>query len=351
MGSVVLRERGRRSRAGAEYVKICPSFCQPAPPTLIMTATPPPCILIPLERRTLIRVSGADAQTFLQGQLTQDLQRLQAQQLQWAAQCSPKGRMLASFLMWSQDAAFWLDTGESLSAAVLGRLRPYVLRSRVHLEEARNTRQRLGLVGAADPLLAAAGLPPAPPPGHWDEVQGVTRLALSPQRLMLVAAPPPAADPVAWARLQDALSAQGSWGHPALWDGAGVQEGVAEITLQTQEEWVPQMLNWDLIGGISFHKGCYTGQEIVARSHYLGKIKRRALRFASTRDCAPGDPVYRCDAPTEAVGKVAWVGKTPAGGIELLAVLPWEELADRALTLAPEASPLVALPLPYAIPG
>ncbi len=315
-----------------------------------MNPATPPCTLISLNTRTLIRVSGTDALMFLQGQLTQDLQRLQHQQWQWAAHCSPKGRMLASFLLWAQDEAFWLDTGELMSAAILQRLRRYVLRSQVVLEEQRDHRHRLGLVGDVDTLLAAVGLPPPPPPGHWDEVQGLTRLALSPRRLMLLDTPHSSSASTPWTLLHQTLSAQCPWGDTRVWDGAAVQEGIAEITLQTQEEWVPQMLNWDLIGGISFNKGCYTGQEIVARSHYLGKIKRRTLRFSSVRECAPGDPVYRCADPTHMVGKVAWVGKTPAGAVELLAVLPWEEQQDQCLTLAPESPALVALPLPYDLP-
>lgn len=315
-----------------------------------MNSTSIHCTLIPLNTRTLIRVHGADATSFLQGQLTQDMQRLQHQHIQWAAHCSPKGRMLASFLLWEQESAYWLDTGALMSASVLKRLRLYVLRSKVQLEDAQESRPRLGLVGDVAGMLAAVAMPPPPPPGTWDEVQGVTRLALSAQRLMLLGSPQPGPDPAPWERLQQALTTQCNPGHMTQWDGHAVQEGVAEITLLTQDEWVPQMLNWDLIGGISFKKGCYTGQEIIARSHYLGKVKRRMLRFASTADCAPGDPVYRVAPPSDAVGKVAWVGKTPEGEIELLAVLPLEEVQHLELTLAPGVPALVPLPLPYEMP-
>ncbi|MDE2258720.1 MAG: hypothetical protein KGK17_00110 [Betaproteobacteria bacterium] len=106
-----------------------------------------PTRLIDLSPRTLIRVTGEDATVFLQGQLTQDLAALEPSRALWAAHCSPKGRMLAGFLIWRSADAIWLDAPEDLAESALRRLRMYVLRSRVTLEDARTTRARLGLCG------------------------------------------------------------------------------------------------------------------------------------------------------------------------------------------------------------
>jgi len=298
--------------------------------------------LMDLSSRTLIRVTGADATTFLQGQLTQDVGALENARVLWAAHCSPKGRMLASFLMWKEGDAIWLDAPGDLAEPALKRLRMYVLRARVTLEDARTTVSRLGLCGPeSTAVLQAAGCPAAPAPGTHDVQEGVTRVAISPERLLLVG-PPAALDP-----LQARLAPHCAPGRMQDWVDAAVREGVAEITLATQEEWIPQMLNWDLVGGISFKKGCYTGQEIVARTHYLGKVKRRLLRFRVAGGVEIGQELLQ---EGESVGKVALVGATSAEGSEFLAVVQREALAHGALHLGHAEGALVTpLPLPYPV--
>ncbi len=298
--------------------------------------------LIDLSARTLIHATGAEAATFLQGQLTQDVGALEGSRVLWAAHCSPKGRMLASFLMWREADQIWLDAPQELAEPALRRLRMYVLRARVNLEDARATQARLGLCGfgIAD-VLRAAGCPPAPAPGTHDQQEGVTRVALSTERLLLVA--PPAVLFVLQARLAPLCTP----GHAQDWTDAAVREGIAEITLATQDEWIPQMLNWDLIGGISFKKGCYTGQEIVARTHYLGKVKRRLLRFRVADRPEIGQDILQEGVPA---GKVALVGTHSTQGSECLAVVQLEALNHGSLTLgSTEGPPLEQLPLPYAV--
>ena len=298
--------------------------------------------LMDLSSRTLIRVSGAEAATFLQGQLTQDVGALENARVLWAAHCSPKGRMLASFLMWKTAEGIWLDAPGDLAEAALKRLRLYVLRAQVTLEDARASVSRLGLCGPdCAAVLQAAGCPAAPAPGTHDVQEGVSRVAVSAGRLLLVG------PPAALALLQARLAPHCAAGLPQDWVDAAVREGIAEITLATQEEWIPQMLNWDLVGGVSFKKGCYTGQEIVARTHYLGKIKRRLLRFHVMGPVAIGQELLQ---EGESVGKVALVGATSAGGSEFLAVVQREALGQGALHLGHPGGALVAtLPLPYAV--
>lgn len=302
-----------------------------------------PTRLIDLSPRTLIRVTGEDATVFLQGQLTQDLAALEPSRALWAAHCSPKGRMLAGFLIWRSADAIWLDAPEDLAESALRRLRMYVLRSRVTLEDARTTRARLGLCGPEiSALLEAAGLAPPPATGTHDTRDGITRIALSSERLMLLAAPE------ALHLLQARLARHGTPGEAKDWTDAAVREGLAEISLATQDEWIPQMLNWDLVGGISFKKGCYTGQEIVARTHYLGKVKRRLLRFRAAGLPQAGQELFReGDAPA---GKIAMVGESTAQGTEFLAVVQLEALSSGILHLGSAAGPpLERLTLPYPV--
>jgi folate-binding protein YgfZ len=298
--------------------------------------------LINLSARTLIRVDGAEAEAFLQGQLTQDVGALEGSRVLWAAHCSPKGRMLASFLIWKSADQIWLDAPEDLSEPALRRLRMYVLRARVTLEDARAAQSRLGLCGPGiAAVLQIAGCPAAPAPGTHDLQEGVTRVALSDERLLLVA-PPAVLSP-----LEARLAPLCRPGHAQDWTDAAVREGIAEITLATQDEWVPQMLNWDLIGGISFKKGCYTGQEIVARTHYLGKVKRRLLRFRVADRPVIGQDILQEGAP---VGKVALVGAPSAQGSELLAVVQLEALTRGPLALGhAEGALLEPLSLPYPV--
>lgn len=296
-----------------------------------------------LNSRALIRVSGTDAETFLQGQLTQDVAALSDDRALWAAHCSPKGRMLASFLLWKGGGAFWLDAADDLADAALRRLRMYVLRSRVAVEDARAEMARFGLCGQpAIDFWNTMGWPPAPVPGTHDLQSGIVRVTLSPERLFLIVPAGQAAD------IRTRLSTGMAAGSAQDWAYAAVREGVAEIRAGTQDEWVPQMLNWDLIGGISFKKGCYTGQEIVARTHYLGKIKRRLLRFRTSGPATIGQALYG-PTPATPVGKVALAGH--AGSVtELLAVVQLEALTAEPLHLGqPDGPVLERLPLPYSV--
>jgi folate-binding protein YgfZ len=300
-----------------------------------------------LSERTFLRVSGDDAGTFLQGQLTQDVTLLDGPAVHWAGYCSPKGRMLASFLMWRSEGSFWMDASPDLSDPVLKRLKMYVLRSKVAIEDARDARPRLGIVGdGLEDFLAGAGLGTPPAPGTWASSQGLTVAAISSRRLLFSG--PPDRVKAVQAQLEQACEA----GSPEDWTASAVREGTAEITLATQDEWVPQMLNWDLVNGISFKKGCYTGQEIVARTHYLGKIKRRLFRLATPGSAKIGDEIFaEGSAIEEAAGKVALTGPQRPSGTELLAVLQVNARQSPALHLGSPSGPkLEMLPLPYTIP-
>ncbi len=299
-----------------------------------------------LDSRTLIRISGRDTSTFLQGQLTQDMAALGPDRALWAAHCSPKGRVLATFLTWQTTGTYWLCTPQNVADSIVRRLRMYVLRSQVSVEPMGSITPCIGICGpTGDDFWQSMGWPVLPLPGHHATVLEVMRVVLSPERVLL------AGTPDAMSALKMHCSTAMASGSPQCWTDAAVREGIFEVDSTAQDEWVPQMVNWDLIGGISFKKGCYTGQEIVARTHFLGKVKRRLLRFRTTGTPESGQSLFSHDPGTAPVGKVVQTGQVDSRGTELLAVVHLDALPSAPLHLESAHGPaLELLPFPYDVP-
>jgi len=291
----------------------------------------------------VIRATGNDAAAFLHGQLTQDLVRLDAGAVRLAGYCSAKGRLLASFVVWRRGPAeFLLACSADVLPAVLKRLKMFVLRAKCQLEDASAEWPLWGLAGDA----AAAALGSAAPAAAWqrvapDEASEVLRLddvQGTPRWLFAGAEPPelPALAPEAWAWLE-------------------VQSAVPRIVAATVEQFVPQMVNLELVGGVNFQKGCYPGQEIVARSQYRGTLKRRAYLFDADAPAAPGQDVYAAEDPAQPAGMVVAAAPSPdgSGAWALLAETKIAALADGvALHLGAADGPaLRPAALPYAIPA
>lgn len=299
--------------------------------------TMPGSLLRPLDFLAPIRVVGADARAFLQGQLSNDVVGLDTGHCQLASINSAQGRVQAVVTLIPDSAGLIMLLPASMAAGTLQRLRKYVLRSKVTFTE-----PQAGCVARAATAagVTAAGLPCPAHPGeaatqgsvtvvHW---HGSDDNGLS--RFLIVG---PAADlPVA----ADAEPAD------AAWRLADIRAGLPQVLPETHESFVAQMLNLDLVGGISFTKGCYTGQEIIARTHYRGAIKRRMLRFAA--DCAPPPPGTRVLEGDATAGEVVDAEAT-ATGCELLAVVSLAQKDAPLKVAAPFDAPLQALPLPYAI--
>ncbi len=309
----------------------------------------------------LLRFTGADAIAFLQGQITNDARRLAAGHGLLAAVASPQGRVLALLqLLPAPDGVLAILPRELLEPTA-ERLRKFVLRAKLRIEPAG---EALAVAGATDAApLAAAGLevPEAPDGYRQTSLIGIGRVLGDPRRFWVVA--PPAE-----------LAARGLAGDPRDaarrerdWRLADVRAGLAQVYAATREAFIPQMLNLDLVGAISFQKGCYTGQEIVARTQHLGRIKRRLWRVRTRVDAPLGANVR---VPDGRVGRLTEL--QPAGqGYEGLAVLPIAppETADLstpadaststeaptsagdAAANAAAAPPIAAelLPLPYAL--
>ena len=289
---------------------------------------------ISLKDRTLIQVTGPDALPFLQGQLTFDLLTLGPDNFGWAAHCSPKGKVLFTALVVKAGETFLLDAPAGMSELMLSRLRPFILRSKVRIEEARAHFSVMGLMRQdLEGVAKSAGLSPLPTVGRQDEQAGLRRLRLSPERLLIIATPQRLAE----LSPPPALSAQ-------PWELGNIREGIAEVTPLTTDRYIPQWLNWDRIGGISFRKGCYTGQEIVARTHYLGKVKRRARHIALDSAVPVGTSILHRG---EVTGEIFSCIENERGEYEGLAILAGEEPSD-LVTAEDAPQTLRILPLPYA---
>lgn len=248
----------------------------------------------------LIRASGADAAGFLHTQLTSDVAHLGTGQARLAGYCSPKGRLLASFVIWHDPTGdLLLACSADVLAATLERLRKFVLRARCTLSDASTELRLHGVVGAR----AGTWLGDAARGAPWSRHESDGRIAVVlPQvdgraRALYVAAAAPDLPPIA----VDA------------WRWLEVRSAIARIEAATVDRFVPQMLNYELLGGVDFKKGCYPGQEVVARSQYRGSVKRRSVLFEVDGAAAAGQDVFHDDDPTQPAGMVVNAAPQPRG--------------------------------------
>lgn len=307
-------------------------------------------VLADLSHQGAIAARGEDVVTFLQGQFSNDIQQVSAEHSQLAAWCNPKGRMLAALRVFRRGDSFHLLLEHSLLEPTLKRLRMFVLRSKVELEDESDDLVGFGLSGPeADARIAdLLGAAPAEPNGV------LTRDAITALRLPgphpRFSLHGPASDLVPlWDRLREAGARP--VGEP-VWALQDIRAGQPRIHPGTLEAFVPQMVNLEVIGGVSFKKGCYTGQEVVARMHYLGKPKRRMFRgrIESGEMPAPGTDIYPA-GESQSAGKVVDAQPAPQGGAELLAVLQLSAVNDDAELRVGEAEGprFEQLPLPYSL--
>jgi len=268
-----------------------------------------------------LTVSGEDASSFLQGQLSNDVNATQASAGQLTSLNSAKGRVIAMIRLVRTDAAICLVLPAALADSVAAHLIRFVLRARARIAQTPN--RIYGLVMEGAPAPAATDLAIIALPGN-----AALHLAidLDPTRQT-----PRIADGSAISRQQ--------------WEQLEIEAGIPEISAATRERFVAQMINLDLLGGISFTKGCYVGQEIIARAHHLGRIKRRMALFRTTAEAAAGDPVW---AGGRQVGSVVRSTVIAPGRSLLLATLPVGAVAPG---LGQDGPALESVPLPYPVPA
>ncbi|TSA11145.1 MAG: folate-binding protein [Betaproteobacteria bacterium] len=304
--------------------------------------------MAPLSHLGMIACAGEDTQTFLHGQLSNDVKQLAAGRSEYAAYCTAKGRMLANFLLWQEDQTYYLQLARSLLPTIQKRLAMFVLRAKVKLDDASDARPVLGLAGKAAAVALQEFfkvLPQAPHQLVRDPLHG-TLISLPGDRFQLIAEPESAMR--MWERLAAALTAVGT----PCWEWLEIRSGLPLITPATQEQFVPQMANMELIGAVNFQKGCYPGQEIVARTQYLGQLKRRMVLAHTGDESAPqaGDSLFSSDMDTQASGMVINAQAAPDGGYDLLAVVQTASIGAAALHFKSAGGPAVSiLPLPYPV--
>jgi len=250
----------------------------------------PDTILTNLSDEGLIRVSGADAVAFLQGQLSTDTEKLSPALSQFSSWNNAKGRVVTLLRLFRRGDDIYLVLPQSLQATVQKKLSMYVLRSKVTLTEASGQLTSLGLAGIDSPaLLSQAGIA-VPAQANdvttSDDVQAIRLYGTTP-RYMLYGSPD------ALAGLKKRLEAAGAASSQEAWALQKILAGEPTVYPETSEHFVAQMLELDKLGGIDFKKGCYIGQEVIARSHYRGGVKRHLARASSesTDTFKPGSDI------------------------------------------------------------
>jgi folate-binding protein YgfZ len=303
-------------------------------------------IVADLSQLGVIALRGEDTASFLQGQLTNDIRGLRADTAQWNAYCSPKGRLLGNFLTWRQGEDYCLQLSGDILSSVQKRLSMFIMRAKVQARDASDETVRLVVAGkqALAAVTAAAGAVP-------DALMGSTAcdtgqvIRVGADKFVLSISPQHAA--TVWQTLCQSATPVGA----PVWDWLRLNAGVPMIVAATQEQFVPQMVNLEVIGGVSFQKGCYPGQEIVARSQYLGKLKRRMFLAHVDVEAAPGDNLYSADFEGQVTGTIVNAAPAPAGGFDVLAVAQVESASTQTLHLkAADGAALTLKPLPYAMP-
>lgn len=276
---------------------------------------------IALNDLRVLTVSGPERAAFLQGQLTQDVGLARADSTLLCGWTDARGRLLYAGHLFAlgtgADAPLTLLVPESLAGSLLKRMQMFVLRAKVQI---------------ALSELAVYGLYAE---GKQISTGQQLRILHDGTRHLL---PGPAAPDA----VDDSQQARNDW---LL---ADIRAGIPDIGTATSGEFLPQMINLDLLNAISFSKGCYTGQEIVARTKYLGRVKRRMLRFSThSAPPPPGTPVH---AARGAVGQVVSAAATPEGS-ELLAVITLDDLPGPFFLDSTRQQPLQRLELPYEVPA
>ena len=335
--------------AGAEFSEgVLTHFGNPERERRMVLAGP---VLADLGHLGLLEVRGPDARSFLQAQLATDVGKVSAEQASFACYLTPQGKVIASFILFMRGEDFYLALPRDQLEDVLARLRRFVLRARVTLEDASETPIRSGIWGTAlaDHAQECMGGPLPPRPSAVLTAEDTTLVAL-PGPARWLALGPFAAMKNLWQQ----LNVRGAPVGPEAWALLAIQAGEPFLSAETAEQFIPQMLNLDALGAIGFGKGCYPGQETVTRVRHRGEIKRRLRIGLAAADTPPrpGMSLIRAgEAADEAAGTVIAAARHPDGGYLTLAVVRQDVLSAGDITL-PDCgnAPFRPRELPYPLP-
>ncbi|NVH71134.1 folate-binding protein YgfZ [Paraburkholderia sp. JPY432] len=308
---------------------------------------------MPLSQFGVIDTTGDDAASFLHAQLTNDVQHLDAANARLAGYCSAKGRLLASFLSWRSGDTIRLLVSKDVQAAVQKRLSMFVLRAKAKLVDASGELAVVGLAG--DVRGALSGVFDALPDGVHVQVDGTAgtliRVPDALERLRYLWIGPKAQVEALLPSLDGKLKRVS----PAVWDWLDIRAGEPRITQPVVEQFVPQMVNFDVLGAVNFRKGCYPGQEVVARSQYRGTIKRRTslANVAGELDTVrPGAELFHSDDPGQPCGMIVNAASAQGGGVDLLVEIKLTALDSGSVHVGAADGPALRfLTLPYGLPA
>lgn len=290
--------------------------------------------IAPISHLGIIRVQGDDAASFLHGQLTNDFVLLDQQHARLAAFCSAKGRMQASFIGFKRAPDdILLICSQDLLTRTLKRLSMFVLRAKAKLTDASADFQLFGLIGNAVPATEA-------PWTLHTQADGSHLVHLYPaagQPRALLVAPVGAPAP------------QGTVLTPEQWLWTEVASGIAMVSEPVFELFVPQMLNYESVGGVNFKKGCYPGQEVVARSQFRGTLKRRAYIVHADQPLNAGQEVFAASDAEQATGTVVQAAPAPQGGWDAIVSMQIQSAQEALTAGSPEGVALTVQSLPYAL--
>lgn len=296
----------------------------------------------------LIEVKGDDKNTFLQGQLTNDINQISDSISQLSGLCTPKGRLRALFTIFNHHENLYLQLPQALAETNLKRLKMFVMMSKVELTDVSNDIARIAIYGkSAEKILSEYGFNI---PEKYNDVtqfgaRTLIRLAGKTARFECIASFED------MKQLWQKLSPQAQLIDTSHWRLLDIQAGIPTVFSQTNESFIPQMLNLQALNGINFKKGCYTGQEIVARMQYLGKLKRRMYiaHCDTTENAEPGQLLYSASSTSgQGVGHIVDTQVALDGGIDLTAVITIKAIEDNDIFLDETMTiPLIIQELAY----
>jgi folate-binding protein YgfZ len=305
-------------------------------------------VMAPLADMGLIRVGGVDSATFLHNLVTNDINGITPGGARFAGLCTAKGRLLALLLIWRDGDDFLLMLPREILPPILKKLSMYLLRAKVKLSDATAERALIGYstAGAASPASTIGESAASLPRFGVAAVDGGQAIRLDDTRWLLSLDPATAVSQ--WPQLAVTARPVGL----AAWQWLEIAAGQPRVVAATQEAFVPQMLNMELpaVAGVSFSKGCYPGQEIVARTQYLGKVKRRAYRARLAAAPSPGTHVYAPETGDQHCGTIVSAAPSPTGGFECLVCVQIGAVeAGEVHVGALAGERMEFLPLPYEI--
>jgi hypothetical protein len=311
-----------------------------------LTAASANVVIVPLVDQGLIGIDGPDAAPFLHALATNDVEGLGADSVRFGGLCTAKGRMFASFYVWRTDGGLVVQVAADILAALLKKLSMYILRSKVKLTDLGVGITLLGIGGPKADALVGQLAGKVPDVRQLLSMPGGHVMRLDRNRFVLALEPQAAID--LWPKAVAIARPAGS----AAWRWLEIAAGQPRVVAATQEAFVPQMLNMEIadVGGLVFTKGCYPGQEVVARTQYLGKIKRRMYRVALAAPVLPGTDVFTPESAGQHCGSIVNVAPSPDGGFEALLVVQSSGAEAGEVHVGSPDGPLVRfLSLPYSV--